>query len=325
MEHLFPALIVGNDAVSLKELKRILLDAGYPVSLPPKGVQVVHFLTEKFFPILIMDGSMPEMDALELCRRIRQEQFPGYVYVMMLQSQNSEGNVLEALEAGADQCFLKPADPKELLVRLKTAERILELESSLNKRKEEFKILSLQDPLTGAFNRAYLHDQIPNEIKRSYRYSQSLSIILCDIDGFKEINDAHGHLAGDGLLKELVDLLQKSIRDGVDWIARYGGDEFLIVLPNTDLKGARIAAKRLCHSISGEVFMIKNQSVRVTASFGVTGIDLNRKDTPITPELLLEEADESLYKAKNSGGNRIEIHPSKELLISAKDWDRDGP
>lgn len=314
MDSLLPVLIVDEDPVSLKKLERILQGAGYPVSSVHNGVQALHLLRERFSSILITDE-------LELCRQIRKEQFPGYIYVLLLTSKHSKQDIAEGLEAGADQCLMESFTPKRLLAGLKVAERILELESLLKRRNEEIRVLSIQDPLTGAFNRAYLRDELPREIKKFFRYSQSFSLVLCDIDRFKEINDSYGHLAGDFILKKFVNLMEKSIRQGVDWIVRYGGDEFLIILPHTDLTGAGLAAQRLSRELSEEMFVIKGHSLRVTASFGVTSIDLHREDTWITPELLIEEADDGLTQAKRAGGNRIQIHPPQNLpLLPKKSW-----
>ncbi len=299
-----PVLIVDHDRPSLKRIEGILQEAEYHVSSAGDGVQALAMLREKFCPIVITNREMPEMDGLELCRRIRKEKFPGYPYVILLGAHPSNGEIVEALEAGVDQNLHKPVERNQLMAALKAGDRIIEFESSLRKRNEEIKFLSITDPLTGAFNRGYLQEQFPNEIKKFFRYQQPLSLILCDLDGFKQLNDSYGHLAGDLILKNFVSLLKNSIRDGVDWVVRYGGDEFLLILPNTDLKGATSVAERLCRRVAEEKFPFKNQSLKVTASFGVSGIDLNGLDCPASPEGLIEEADKNLYRAKREGKNR---------------------
>lgn len=304
MDNSFPILIVEDNPVSLKMLKRILQNAGYEVVSARDGCQALNILKTKFFPIVITDWIMPELDGLELCKRIRQTNSPGYVYIVFFTNKDSKGDIVAGLEAGADEYLTKPVNPDELFARLKAAKRILELENYLKKKNEEIKILSYTDQLTGAFNRVYLNEQFPAEIKKFYRYRHPLSLIMCDIDKFKEINDLYGHWTGDLLLKKFAARLKESVRDGIDWIVRYGGDEFLIVMPNIDLVGACIAAERLSSLISEEVFIIKDRQIRITASFGISGIDPIRQDNPIMPESLIEQVDECLYQAKMQGGTQ---------------------
>jgi two-component system cell cycle response regulator len=319
MNRSFPLLVVEENR---KRITGMLRGAGYRVSPVPDGAEAVNLLRKESFAAVISD--LPFADGLELCRRIRKEQFPGYIYVLLLVAKRSKENLRKAWEAGADQSLMKPLLAEDLIACLKAARRILDWESLLKKRNEKFRVLSTQDPLTRAFNRAYLDEQIPNEIKKYFRYSQSLSLILCDIDGFKKFNDSYGHLAGDFILKKFVDLLKKSIRNGVDWVARFGGDEFLVALPNTDLKGAGNVAQRLCRLVAEEVFRFKKLPLRVTASFGVTWIGLPRRDARVTQDILIEEADECLSWAKKSGGNRIRVRPSLEPCLLGKKGGKAG-
>ena len=312
MDKATPVLIVDHDRPALERIENLLREAGYPVSSASSGVQALQTLRERFSPIVITNREMPEMDGLELCRRIRKEKFPGYPYVILIGADSSNGKMVKALEAGVDQNLNKPVERNQLMAALKAGERILEMESSLRKRNEEIKFLSITDPLTGAFNRGYLQEQFPNEIKKFSRYQQPLSLILCDLDGFKQLNDSYGHLAGDSVLRNFVGLLKESVRDGIDWVVRYGGDEFLIILPNTDLTGATTVAGRLCRRVAEEVFLFKNQPIKITASFGVSGIDLDRLDSLANPEGLIEEADKGLYRAKRAGKNRVKTPFSKK-------------
>jgi len=224
---------------------------------------------------------------------------------------------VRGLEAGADEYLVKPINPSELLVRLKTAQRILGLEKSLKTTNEEIRTLSIQDPLTGIFNRIYLMERLPQEIKRSHRYGHPLSIIMCDIDHFKEVNDEFGHRAGDQILKEFVQCLTVSVRQDIDWIARYGGEEFLIVLPETDLQPACLVAERLRSVVSEKVFRLKGKDIRITSSFGVSSFN-PAKGQKTTFDVLMEEADEFLYEAKRAGRNRVKGQNVKDKSYEVK-------
>ena len=207
------------------------------------GAAAVAALAEGDFSIVLTDWDMPRMDGLALCRHIRATSRDGYVYVVLLTAKGSQ-HVVAGLEAGADDYATKPVSKAELLARLNTGRRIVQLERSLRAATQRAERLSVTDALTGAFNRRYLIDRLGQEIVRAARYHRALSIMLCDIDHFKLINDAHGHQAGDDVLRSFARTLTSRLRL-VDWMARYGGEEFLVVLPKTTLEGATTVA-RVC-------------------------------------------------------------------------------
>ena len=161
--------------------------------------------------------------------------------------------------------------------------------------------LSKTDSLTGSYNRGYLNEYLQMEIKRSRRYGRHLSLILCDIDDFKQVNDTFGHQAGDAVLKEFVKRGKELIRKDMDWIVRYGGEEFLFVLPDTNVEGGSLLAERLRVNLSQRVFEFKGAGIRIKCSFGVTGFGPDTADDKISPEYMISIADRSLYHAKGSG------------------------
>jgi two-component system cell cycle response regulator len=313
LEHSFPILIAEDSLVSRKLLEKTLVRAGYRVTSVENGKRAVELLKKQFFPIVLTDWMMPEMDGLELCRAIREDTDNGYVFIILLTAKDSKDDLVTGLGAGADDYLTKPVDHLELMARLKTAKRILELERSLKRANEEIKALSETDPLTGSYNRGYLNEHLPVEIKRARRYGRALSLCLCDIDHFKRVNDTYGHQAGDLVLKSFARMIRSSIRKDLDWVVRYGGEEFLIVLPETDLMGACVVAERIRKRVSESGLPAGERMVSITASFGVSGLDETAPDEQVSGEEIIRRADEHLYRAKEGGRNRVQAGPSMQV------------
>lgn len=301
-----PVLIVEDNLLMRKILEGCLQELGHRVVAAENGRQALELMSTAYYPVVITDWVMPEMDGRELCSHIRSTDYPGYVYIILLTSQDAKEDLVKGLDAGADEYLIKPVSPAELAVRLKTAARILELESSLKKSYEEIKILSTKDPLTRTFNRGYLDERLPKEVKRAYRFERSLSVIMLDLDNFKNINDTFGHKAGDKVLRSCSDCIGNSIRGEIDWLARYGGEEFLLALPETNLAGAMIAAERLREKIAELLIVVDGSEIRVTASFGVSSFTpTDQKENMRMVQELVEAADYCLYQAKKEGRNRV--------------------
>lgn len=300
-----PILVVDDDRVSRTLLERILIRTGYKVTAVENGREALSILNENFFSIVMSDWMMPEMDGIELCKAIRNTDFPGYVFFILITSRDAKDDIVLGLEAGADDYLTKPFNHAELKARLNTAERILKLEKSLKEANEAIRLLSITDPLTNSYNRGYLTQRLPQEISRAQRYGRPLSLIMSDLDHFKMINDEYGHHAGDIVLKKFVESINGKIRQGIDWVARYGGEEFILVIPETDLKGASILAERLRNAVSENVIYIGEIQLRITASFGVTCLDSAKITNEASAEFMIKEADRCLYLAKKQGRNRV--------------------
>ena len=208
MNNSFPILIAEDDLVSRKLLEKALIKAGYLVVSVKNGREAFSTLKKQFFPIVITDWLMPEMDGLELCLAIRNHDFPGYIFIILVTARDTSDDIIAGLDAGADDYITKPFKRTELIARLKAGRRILELERSLKTANEKIKVLSITDPLTGTRNRGYLIEHLPHEIARSKRYGHPISLTMCDIDHFKKIYDSYGHQAGDRVLKCFVDCLK---------------------------------------------------------------------------------------------------------------------
>ena len=167
-------------------------------------------MTKRYYPILVTDWEMPEMDGVALCKAVRSLQLDGYVYALLLTARDSKEHIIAGLEAGADDYLVKPVHEPELIARLNAGRRILALEHSLRAANERNRILSITDALTGAYNRRYLMEQLPRELERCRRYAYPLSVLMCDIDHFKQMNDARGHAAGDEVLQQFAARMQRS-------------------------------------------------------------------------------------------------------------------
>ncbi|MDY6970837.1 MAG: diguanylate cyclase [Thermodesulfobacteriota bacterium] len=316
MSHFLRVLIAEDDLPSRRLLEKTLISAGYDVVSAENGREAREMIEGSFFSIVITDWMMPEVNGLELCRAVRERDAQGYTFIVILTANNSKDELVAGLEAGADDYITKPFYREELLARLNIIRRYLEQERCLRQANERIRTLSVSDTLTGAYNRYYLNERLPQEIDRARRYGQPLSIIMCDIDHLKKINDLYGHHLGDLVLKEFVDCLRVSIREGTDWLVRYGGDEFLAVMPVTDLEGAYAAAERFRLTATERAFGVEDGRVWITGSFGATCFSPLGRSEHVTSESMIIEADKYLYQAKRAGRNRVKgghfvrsVHP----------------
>jgi two-component system, cell cycle response regulator len=255
---------------------------------------------------LLTDWQMPHMDGLTLCRRVRADQRESYIYVLMLTVRGDQKDLLEGLAAGADDFVVKGGSVDELLARLEVARRITHVEQSLRASNRENWKLSVTDPLTGTNNLRYLMKHLPRELLRSRRYGHPLAVLSCDIDGFKQINDRFGHEAGDQLLQGFVTRTLACLRNSSDWLARVGGDEFMVVLPETRAVGANRVAHKLRQSYVQSPMTTHAGLIRFTASVGVTAVEAAHEIESVSKiEQLLRAADRGLYASKSLGGNRV--------------------
>jgi len=300
-------LLVEDEPTQLLFMKRLLLRAGYDVHTAADGEEALAKLSEGRFQLLVTDWDMPGMDGVTLCRRVRESDLPGYLYVLLLTGHTSTEALVAGLEAGADDYIRKPANEAELLARLKAGQRIVRLEQSLREANTKIQHLSILDPLVGTFNRRYLNQQLMQEIERARRYGRPLAAVMADLDFFKDVNDRHGHQVGDEVLRGFVELAASSVRHASDWIARYGGEEFVIVLPETDLAGAARTAEKIRSQCASTAYNTAAGALTVTASFGVAALDTVPGPIGAAAESLLRQADAALYRSKHEGRNRVTV------------------
>ena len=309
-----PAILLAeDDPVTRMLMTRFLKNAGYEVDAVANGSEALDKMTKRYYPMLITDWEMPEMDGIALCKAVRNMQLDGYVYALLLTSRDAKKHIIAGLEAGADDYLVKPVHEPELIARLNAGRRILALEHSLRAANQRNRILSITDALTGAYNRRYLMEQLPREVERCRRYAYPLSVLMCDLDHFKAVNDMRGHAAGDDVLQQFAARAQKSIRSNSDWVARYGGEEFLVVLPETAYAGGLFVANKIRNIICATPFATRCGDVAVTASFGIASTGPSGPDLSLKVETMIRTADESLYKAKTEGRNRA---IGKEIAVS---------
>lgn len=290
-------LIVEDEPVTRRLLEVFLSEWGYEVIVRSDGRDAWKLLKEPEGPhLVISDWSMPHMDGIELCRKIREVKRSNYTYFIILSSKAHKKDMVKGLESGADDFIIKPFDKEELRCRVKTGERIVRLEQKIMR-------LAMTDPLTGLLNRRSFVERVETEVDRAVRRHTPVSIIMMDIDYFKKINDIHGHPVGDQVLAALGNMLSGLLRR-YDLVGRFGGEEFIICLPGLDWGEAETVAERIRRHVEKMGIEISKQQtlIGITASFGVAtlmpGMDENL-------ESLIRKADNALYAGKAAGRNRV--------------------
>jgi diguanylate cyclase (GGDEF)-like protein len=301
-------LLVDDDEIVIERLRDLITTAGYEVTSATSGAAALAELAREFAPIVILDRNMPGMDGLELCRTIRMgKHYPGYVYIMLCTAHDSEDEILSGLNAGADDYLSKRASGTQLVARLSTARRILSLEHTLKAVIEERRRMAMTDALTGAHNRRYFMSHTRRELKRMRRFGGDLALLVFDIDHFKHINDRYGHAAGDTVLIEFVRRVQGALPREFDWCARIGGEEFAVVLPQTDIAGGAVVAEKIRLAVAATPVKTTTGAVEMTVSVGVSGLSAFADRGAATVEQILRRADDGLYSSKYNGRNRVTV------------------
>jgi two-component system cell cycle response regulator len=296
-------LIAEDDALLRQMLHGQLGVAGHELVFASDGREAWDLLQREDIRMVIVDWMMPEVDGPELIRRIRDAGWPGYTYIIFLTARSGREDVVAGLQAGADDYVTKPFSIDELLARIGVGARILQLEGRLNESLAREEALATRDSLTGLPNRRALSDHARVELSRAARARTTVGLILMDLDHFKRINDQYGHAAGDEALRRVAEVFQRNKRD-YDFTGRWGGEEFLVVLPSTSLEQSAMVAERIRKSLETMKLDLGGpEPVELRASLGVVCAP------PVTPpvdfEDLLRQADSALYRAKADGRNRV--------------------
>lgn len=298
-------LLVDDDPAMLRLLSKWLETSGYRVTRAADGAEAARLIQSDPPQILVTDWEMPGMDGLELVSWMRSQALPNYVYTIFLTVRSGAADIIRSLEAGADDFLKKPVDKEEMLARLKAASRVVEMEQRLS-------LLAKTDAMTGLATRRTFYEFANREWGRAQRYQFPLACVMLDIDFFKRINDTHGHPCGDEVIRSIARVLSENCRAS-DVVCRYGGEEFCILLPETNEENAALWADRTRQRIAALRVMHDGKSLAVSASLGVA----ERLADTATPQALVDAADQALLVAKRSGRDRVVRFRSLTASVAA--------
>jgi len=307
-------LIVDDDPATLAMLRKYLSTAGYDVFSATNGKEALDLLRVNEIQLIVSDWVMPIMDGIELCQTIREFEAIGFIYIILLAAHSDKERVVEAFEAGADDYLSKPFHKGELLARVNAGCRIIELEADLERKNREIHKVNAEmailnrkleeiattDELTGLANRREAMNQLTSAWASSERHDHPLSVIMIDLDKFKNVNDTYGHSAGDVVLQNTARTIKKHTRSG-DTVCRIGGEEVLVICPHADEDQAIALAERLREAVASDIIKCDDLEICVTISAGVA----EKCRSMSTPDHLLARADDALYAAKEGGRNKV--------------------
>ncbi|WAH98136.1 GGDEF domain-containing protein [Arthrobacter sp. MMS18-M83] len=297
-------LVADDDPGSLLVARAAVERSGHDCLTATDGDEAWALYLERQPDVVVTDWMMPGLNGLALCRAIRALEGDRYTYIVLLTSQGSRDDVLAGLEAGADDYVTKPLDPFVMHARLLVALRVTTLHADLAHYRKVLSRQARTDPLTGLHNRLKLSEDLEQLHARSQRYTEEYCVAMCDVDNFKSYNDIYGHQAGDVALRSVADALAAAARSS-DGLYRYGGEEFLLVLPNQSQPGAKAFMERALDTVRElKIAHSGDPTGHLTLSAGISAFtDGHRADA----DTLLGEADKALYAAKAAGRNRVEL------------------
>ena len=305
-------LIADDDATQRTLLRATLVQLGYDVELTCDGAQAWRALEHPEAPALaILDWLMPGMTGPDICRKLRSRRHGPYVYVILLTGLDQLDDLVNGMDAGADDYITKPFKVQELHARLRAGERILALERDLLEAQRALEIRATHDGLTGLLNHAAILDRLKLDLDRAAREDSSLGVILFDLDHFKQVNDGYGHGAGDLVLREAAARIRDTVRP-YDPVGRYGGEEFLVVAEGCAARDTEQIAERVRRAMCGGPIAISAESLAVTVSAGVSA-RVGGEDIAVSA--LIDRADRALYQAKGLGRNRVVVHHGEPAAL----------
>ncbi len=308
-------LLADDEPIARTMLEHWLVGWGYEVTTVRDGEAALNALAaDPELRLAIIDWVMPKCDGIEVCRQIRGGPAEPYIYVVLLTAKDDKADIIQGLDAGADDYLVKPCNPLELKVRLRAGRRVIELQEQLVAARETLRFEAMHDSLTQLLNRGATLEQLERELVRASRRSAPVTVVMADLDHFKAINDTFGHATGDVVLREAARRLKLGVR-AYDSVGRLGGEEFIAVLPECEAKVGLTVAQRLCRSVADTPVLTPSGKVPVTISIGIAASD---QFPGATAEELMRAADAALYQAKHTGRARC-------VLASSADWQAQAP
>jgi diguanylate cyclase (GGDEF)-like protein len=310
-------ILIVDDHEDNVELLRARLEAwGYKTVCAMDGAEALRAVYESKPDLVLLDVMMPEVDGIEVARRIKSDPSLPFIPIILQTALDSVESKIEGLDAGADDYITKPIHFSELQARVRSLLRIKALQDELARRERDLAEMNDQllrisriDGLTGVANRRYLQERLDEMWGHATRLGEPIACVMCDIDKFKSVNDTHGHQAGDAVLRQFAEILQREARE-IDRIGRYGGEEFMVLLPGTVLDAAVTFAERVRMAIEAHTFEFDGDAIRRTVSCGVAAWPHPRVESC---DALIRAADDALYAAKETGRNRVIRFDSREF------------
>lgn len=305
-----PSIVVVEDDPSIARLLRAHLEsAGYDVHLASSLVQAKTLLMGSLeWSLAVLDRKLPDGDSISICPELRR--LHPHSYLLMLTAESSEGAKIEGFEGGVDDYVTKPFTMPELLARIRAGLRIVELQKALVESNRQLEQLSFTDGLTSLRNRRAFEQEFGTRFEQSRRYGRPLSVAIIDVDHFKSVNDTYGHTSGDAVLRSIARTIQTSSRQ-TDFVARVGGEEFAVILPETSLFDALQFAEKIRAGVASEAIEADGVRHPVTVSIGLANVPHSRIPSSAT---LFNAADQALYRAKNRGRNRVECEKRQDIM-----------
>jgi two-component system, cell cycle response regulator len=301
-------LVVDDNPDNVEIIDARLSSRGFTVETATNGEEALARVEENPPHLILLDVMMPVMDGYEVSRRIKGSDSLPFIPIILVTARDSTQDKVEGLDAGADDYLTKPINFPELEARVRSMLRIKRLQDQLDEKNRELEVankklrkLSITDGLTGLFNHRHVHELLHEEIERSKRTGDSIAVAMVDLDRFKKVNDTYGHPTGDVVLYETAEILRDTARE-VDMVGRYGGEEFIAILPGTPEENAAQFAERVRQRVEEHVYRDDATEIRMTTSAGVAAYP-----SAAVPDAdaLLKRADEALYRAKESGRNQV--------------------
>jgi two-component system, cell cycle response regulator len=302
-ESLGRILVVDDNRDNVEIIATRLRFRGYEIDEASDGAQALDLVHKNAPDLILLDVMLPDIDGYEISRRIKGDNKLPFIPIILVTARDTTQDKVAGLDAGADDYLTKPINFPELEARVRSMLRIKKLQDEIEMKNKELERLSISDGLTGLFNHRHIHALLNEEFERTERTGERITVAMFDLDRFKSVNDNYGHQAGDRVLEEMSDILRESARE-IDRLGRYGGEEFMVLLPDTSIDDAEVFVERVRREVARRPFNIGEgkEPLRMTISAGIATFPHERVKNP---ETLVRLADEALYTAKTSGRNRV--------------------